>query len=212
MDSILNWNEVALETNRVSHTDGSKEQNGPTLSSRALAIAHLAMYDACAGVINDPINLPHYITPAIAAPPNTDEERMAAIAGAAYTTLMALFPSQKKYLNIQLQLFGKKGTAGHDYGVHIAQNILADRTADPSASQGTYKPTKGYGKHQTDPDNPTQGFHGPIYGEKSKGFAISVRHTLDDPPFGNGTDPKYLDSLRQVRAKVLPHFWCRFRI
>jgi len=62
MDPILYWNEVALEANRVSHTDGSKEQNGPTLSSRALAIVHLAMYDAYAYVINDPANLPPYLT------------------------------------------------------------------------------------------------------------------------------------------------------
>ncbi len=59
MDSILFWNEVALEANRVSHTDADKrEQNGPTLSSRALAIVHLAMYDAYAGVIDDPDDLP----------------------------------------------------------------------------------------------------------------------------------------------------------
>ena len=36
------WNAVALEANRVSHSDPDKrEQNGPTLSSRALAIVHL---------------------------------------------------------------------------------------------------------------------------------------------------------------------------
>ena len=43
MDPILYWNEVALEANRVSFTNGKKEQPGPTLSSRALAIVHLAM-------------------------------------------------------------------------------------------------------------------------------------------------------------------------
>ncbi len=64
VDSILLWNEVALEANRISFTkpeamiedmNGNKkpEQNGPTLSSRALAIVHLAMYDAYAGVVND---------------------------------------------------------------------------------------------------------------------------------------------------------------
>ena len=45
-DSILFWNAVALEADRIAHTDPDKrEQNGPTLSSRALAIVHLAMYD-----------------------------------------------------------------------------------------------------------------------------------------------------------------------
>ena len=64
-DYILIWNEVALEAARVvSHTDKSKaQQNGPTLSSRALAIVHLAMYDAYAGVTNDSTNLPPYLTP-----------------------------------------------------------------------------------------------------------------------------------------------------
>lgn len=38
MDTILFWNGVAPEANRVSHTSGRGEQTGPTLSSRALAI------------------------------------------------------------------------------------------------------------------------------------------------------------------------------
>jgi vanadium chloroperoxidase len=54
MDPILYWNEVALEANRISFTNGKNEQPGPTLSSRALAIVHLAMYDAYAGVQGNP--------------------------------------------------------------------------------------------------------------------------------------------------------------
>ncbi len=55
MDPILYWNSVAREVNRrdfsnVAGTDKpSPEQGGPTLSSRAVAIVHLAMYDAHAG-------------------------------------------------------------------------------------------------------------------------------------------------------------------
>jgi hypothetical protein len=49
MDPILYWNDIALEANRVSHTRLKGEQRGPTLSSRALAIVHLAMYDAFVG-------------------------------------------------------------------------------------------------------------------------------------------------------------------
>lgn len=60
-DPILLWNEVALEANRISHTNGKGEQAGPPLSARALAIVHLAMYDAYAGVTNDPANLPPYL-------------------------------------------------------------------------------------------------------------------------------------------------------
>src|SRR5215211_9164759 len=96
MDPILYWNQVALEANRVSHTNGKGEQTGPTLSSRALAIVHLAMYDAYAGVVNDPANLPLYLTLS-AAPPGASPD--AAVAAAAHATLSKLFPSQKAFFD-----------------------------------------------------------------------------------------------------------------
>ena len=45
-DPILLWNKIALEADRVAHTNGRGEQTGPTLSSRALAIVHLAVFAA----------------------------------------------------------------------------------------------------------------------------------------------------------------------
>ena len=62
IDPILYWNDVALEANRVSHTDGKDVQTlGPTLSSRALAIVHLAMYDAFVGASQSALD--PYLTP-----------------------------------------------------------------------------------------------------------------------------------------------------
>ena len=51
-DPILFWNEVAMEANRLDHTGAMEAENqrGPTLSSRALAIIHLAMHDAYFGI------------------------------------------------------------------------------------------------------------------------------------------------------------------
>ncbi|WP_416672658.1 hypothetical protein [Egbenema bharatensis] len=98
MDAILYWNEVALEANRISHTNGMREQTGPTLSSRALAIVHLAMYDAYAGAVGNPVhpvNLSPYLPNLPAPQPGASPE--AAIAAAAYTTLTSLFPSQKAF-------------------------------------------------------------------------------------------------------------------
>jgi Vanadium chloroperoxidase N-terminal domain len=61
-DPILYCNDVALEANRVSHTDRKDERTlGPTLSSRAMAIVHLAMYDAFVGASQ--ATLKHYLTP-----------------------------------------------------------------------------------------------------------------------------------------------------
>ena len=194
-DVILNWNAVAIEANRVSHTDGSKEQNGPTLSSRALAIVHLAMYDAYAGVVNTPAALPPYL-PGLPAPP-AGATPQAAAAGAAYETLKNLFPSQLENFDLMLATLGNVGNPGHAYGQSVGQALLADRKMDPSASAGTYRPKLARGKHRPDPDNPAQGFHGPFYGN-AKGFAITARHTLVPPPLD---DAEYLTAVKQVYAK-----------
>lgn len=197
VDSILFWNEVALEANKISHTDESKrEQNGPTLSSRALAIVHLAMYDAYAGIVNDPVNLPPY---AIALPPpGGGASPQAAVAAAAHTTLSCLYSSQKAFFDAKLAEQGDPSNPGHQFGLMVAQKILDDREDDPDASDAGYEPSDERGKHRVDPDNPTQRFNAPFYGAKSKGFAITKRHELSPPPFDNN---EYLKALRQVRGK-----------
>ena len=63
-DAILYWNNVALEANRESHTHDHMEHTGPPLSASALAIVHLAMYDAFIGaddVSGDTSTDPHYL-------------------------------------------------------------------------------------------------------------------------------------------------------
>ena len=169
MDPILLWNEVALEANRISHTNGKNEQTGPTLSSRALAIVHLAMYDAYAGIVNDPANLPRYIP----APPSpgggtSPAKENAAIAAAAHTALSSLFPSQRPFFDSVLEGAGDEASPAHNFGEAVAVAILADRAKDPDADEHGYKPSPLRGKHRPDPDNPGQGFHAPIYGARSK--------------------------------------------
>ena len=195
MDPIWFWNGVALEANRVSHTNGKNEQTGPTLSSRALAIVHLAMYDAYAGIINDASQLPPYIG-GTAVPPGASPGP--AVAGAAHEALSELFPSQKSFFNLALSGAGDTSDPGHAFGVAAARKILDDREDDPNADAGGYQPLQERGKHRVDPDNPGQGFHGPFYGAESKGFAITARHELDPPPFD---DQEYEDALREVRYK-----------
>ncbi|NJK49298.1 vanadium-dependent haloperoxidase [Candidatus Gracilibacteria bacterium] len=204
VDSILFWNAVALEANRVSHTDGSKEQNGPTLSSRALAIIHLAMYDAYAGVVKNsalPPYLPQLPQPAPGA------SAASAVTSAAHATLSSLFPSQEAFFNSKRADFDAKraekgdvdaNNAGHEFGLVVAQKILGERKDDPNDSDAGYVPSSQRGKHRVDPDNPNQGFSAPFYGARSKGFAITKRHVLEESPFDND---EYLKALRQVRGK-----------
>jgi vanadium chloroperoxidase len=198
MDSILFWNAVALEANRVSHSDPAKmEQTGPPLSSRALAIVHLAMYDAYAGIVTANLipGFPPYLVGLPPAPASGSERD--AVAGAAFTTLSKLFKTQIEFFEAQLSAFDKSNVS-YNYGVAVGDALLAHRDADPGVGDNGYMAHNGKCRHRVDPDNPGQGYHAPFYGAQSKGFAISVKHTLHQPPCDNA---EYLDALKQVRAK-----------
>jgi hypothetical protein len=207
-DPILLWNLVALEANRVSHTNGLGEQAGPPLSARALAIVHLAMYDAAAGIVNDAAQLPYYLTP----PPTpvlvdtTDEMAFKAalaeaVAAAAHRTLCVLFPSQRAYFDVVLASGGcpdHGAGSPHAFGLEVADAILAERDGDPGAGSATYKAPVDRPHHRPDPDNAGQGFHAPDYGKLARGFATSERYELAPPPYGN---EEYRTALKEVLGK-----------
>uniref|UniRef100_UPI004055E771 vanadium-dependent haloperoxidase n=1 Tax=Candidatus Electronema sp. TaxID=2698783 RepID=UPI004055E771 len=202
MDHILYWNQVALDANKrdFSNAPGtnspSPEQGGPTLSSRALAIVHLAMYDAHAGAKGLPPYLPNLPTPP--SPINA----AAAVAAAAHACLSALYPRQKSHFDKAHQEAGLTGPGlaeGHTFGLTVAQAMLADRKDDPTASDDGYAASTYPGGHRKDPANPEQDFHAPFYGEKSKCFVVTKRHGLDTPPALGSAD--YVNALKQVRKK-----------
>lgn len=199
-DPILYWNEVALQANLESHTNGKKEQTGPTLSSRALGIVHLAMYDAFAGASGNPADLPPYL-PGLPAP-GAGASPAAAVAAAAHATLSALFPSQQTFFDVKHQQAGLTGNGlaeGRDFGLLVAKRLLDDRKDDPNDDDDGHVPSMAPGRHRVDPDNPDQGYHAPFYGAGSKLFAASMRHALDEPP-QVGT-AGYQQALQQVRGK-----------
>ncbi|MBK7549657.1 MAG: hypothetical protein IPI20_18425 [Rhodoferax sp.] len=205
MDSILYWNGVALEANRrdFSNVPGTEkpapEQGGPTLSSRALAIVHLAMYDAHAGVVNIAA-LPRYL----ATPPNpaAGASAAAAVAAAAHDCLSALFPRQQSHFDVALQAAGLTGagvTEGFKFGQLIAKAMLNDRNSDAPAHANGYFASNAPMHHRPDPANAAQGFHAPFYGAGSKCFGVTARHALDVPPALGSAE--YDKALKQVRGK-----------
>lgn len=209
MDHILYWNSIALEANRqdfsnLGNGDQRKpEQPGPTLSSRALAIVHLAMYDAHAGVVNSE-DLPRYL--AWPGSPAPGASAAAAVAAAAHACLSTLFPRQQAMFDLALKNAGLNGgglAEGHAFGLAVAQSMLCDRQADPDASDTGYQPPTTRFAHRPDPSNPDQGFHAPFYGKRSKCFAVSTRHVIEPPPTHGR--PEYERAIRQVRGKgILP--------
>jgi hypothetical protein len=191
MTAVRYWNDVALEANKVSHTNGANEQTGPPLSARALAIVHLAMYDAYVGTTPATALAPYLGLPG--APAGASVE--AAIAAAAHDTLVDLFPSQVAFFDAQLSALGfGPGTAETDglaYGATVANAILADRGGDPGVGATGYTTSTAYGHHRADPDNPGPGQtpHAPFYGAA----------TLSAPPAPGSN--AYTRALRQVRGK-----------
>lgn len=214
MDPILYWNDVAIECNRMDFTNvptgevrPKPEQGGPTLSSRALAIVHLAMYDAYAGASGYPATMPAYLgLPAPAGAPLSADLRAAAVAAAAHATLGALYTRQKPFLDsrhLAAGLVGPSFADAHAFGLRVAQAILTLRKNDPSDKDDGYAASMARGAHRVDPDNPAQGYHAPFYGAGSTLFATQVAHSLNRPPSPLPAmgGPDYLKALRQVRRK-----------
>lgn len=129
-DAVLFWNEAALAANQRDHSKGAmaQEQPGPAFSTRALAIVHGAVYDAinsCYGTYAEY----RYMVGGI-----TDEN--SAVAGAAFTTLNGLYPSQQSVFKEVLKAF--KGAFGFEpssfgAGEQIGQKLLDARANDKSA-------------------------------------------------------------------------------
>jgi hypothetical protein len=137
---VLRWNEIAINASGLDHTpvapgDTSHEfgeQLGPGRSSRAMAIVHIAMFDAVNAIFGgyeSYTDLPR-------APFGTNLK--AAIAQAAHDTLVAMFPSQSAAFDEALsedlddipESLGK--TNGIMLGQQAAAAILALRTGDGS--------------------------------------------------------------------------------
>lgn len=133
------WNEIAVNASGLDHTPVAPGENrifgqqlGPVRASRAMAIVHIAIFDAVnaiAGGYHSYDNLP---------PVRGNVSMDAAIAQAAHDTLVALFSSQAPSFDQLLAEdlnripSGRAKTEGIALGQRSAAAILARRAADGS--------------------------------------------------------------------------------
>jgi hypothetical protein len=199
-DPILEWNAVALEANRISYSGGVvNDQVGPTRSSRALAIVHVAMFDAWNSIHK---NFTPYLTQA---PNHNKASDVAAVAQAAHDTLVALYPSQTALFDIALDQTlgrvpdGRRETRGTAIGQFVAQRILAARTGDGSEVSGSYTPTELPGNHSPDPLNPAQGFLTPAWGAVDT-FGMTSAADVPTRTVPGLTTEEYTDAYEQVMS------------
>lgn len=139
MARLHHWNEIAINASGLDHTPVASgehrvfgEQYGPTRASRAMAIVHIAIFEAVNAIAGG------YQSYTGLAPAPASTSMDAAIAQAAHDTLIALFPSQTTSCDEQLaedlsQLRdGHAKAKGIELGQRAAAAILALRAADGS--------------------------------------------------------------------------------
>ena len=139
LDSLHRWNVIAINASGLDHTPVATgenrvfgEQLGPGRSSRAMAIVHIAMFDALDAVVG---GFTSY-TGTHAGPGSTSVD--AAISQAARDTLVAEFPSQAPTFNAYLAQDlaavrnAQQKANGIDLGQRTAAAILAMRLNDGS--------------------------------------------------------------------------------
>jgi hypothetical protein len=199
VDPILEWNAVALEVNRISYSGGVvNDEFGPTRSSRALAIEHLAMFDAYNSI--HPLYAPYLVL----APDATNASAAAAVAAAAHDTLLAMYPHQQVYIDTSLAItlnrlgHGTQVMRGLNVGHYVAQAMLQARADDGSDVEGSYVPDGLPGHHVADPLNPDQGFLTPAWGSVTP-FGIPSTDAVPTPHPPSLTSLEYTLAYDQVK-------------
>ena len=207
---IERCNEFASHTSGVDHALPSAQQGGPCLSSRALAIAQIAMADAYNSITNSFARytlMPSY--------PGGDKN--AAIAQACHDTLIALFSLQSVAIDAALEGWlntipnGTAKTIGIAAGKKAAQLILSLRNSDGSAGLNGVAPptntTTNPGQwSQALPESNAAGStaYGANYGANCKPFIVNDTTELVSlfrcpapPSLGS---KEYLAAFNQIKA------------
>jgi hypothetical protein len=161
--SVKRWNRIAIDASGLDHTPPGPtesrafgEQIGPGRSSRAIAIVHIAIFDA----VNAIVGGYRSYTGIPSAP--SDASVDAAVAQAAHDTLVDLFPGQRASFDERLASDlsrlrdGSKKTQGIHVGHLAATAILAQRASDGAGHIEPrvgvdYSPSDQPGKWRRDP-------------------------------------------------------------
>ncbi len=162
--ALVKWNRLAIDSSGLDHKPVEPgesrtfgHQLGPTRSSRAMAIVHIAMFDAANAVVG---GFESYTNTIPESAPKANAA--AAIAQAAHDTLVNLYPSHSAALDAALAADlaaitdGSAETQGVQLGAGVAEAILAMREDDGSEIVEDYEISDAPGAWRPDPLNPTQ--------------------------------------------------------
>lgn len=190
-DMVLTWNDRALAAIKTASA-------APPIASRDLAIMHVAVYDALNAI--DRTGQPYAVD--VLAQPSASRE--AAVAAAAHRVLVALFPAQTTTLDaaytsdLAAIADGKSETDGVNLGNSVADQILALRSTDGSATSVTYTPKMGAGFWQPTPPALAAGLL-PQWASL-KPFAMTSSSQFSPSSIPALTSQQYTDAFNEVKS------------
>jgi hypothetical protein len=208
---VRRWNSAAIDASGVDHTPVEPDEQrvfgeaiGPGRSSRAMAIVHIAMFDALAAIkggYKPYTNIPRVDKPTLVS-------ARAAVSQAAHDTLVAMFPSQKETFDRELRASmhalpaNYARMAGSRVGADAAQRILQAHEHD-----GAEYPEPTMGKDFTPSDQPGWWRADPISGSevalgakwgKVKPFVLSSGSQFRVPPPPAMSSKEYAEAYQEV--------------
>ena len=209
LERLHHWNTIAIDASGLDHTPVAAgeqrafgEQLGPGRSSRAMAVVHLAVFEAVnaiAGTHQSLVGLDRF-------PGNASID--AAIAQSAHDTLVAMFPSQADtmhgYLEDELRVLPRQGMVpGLQIGGRAAQSVLAlaakDGSAHPELQLGTdFVPLSDPGKWRQDPISRLPLALGAHWGDV-KPFVLESGAQFRVPPPPPLNSPEYAAAFDEVK-------------
>jgi hypothetical protein len=213
VDGLRYWNQLAIDASGLDHTPVSPgearkfgEQLGPGRAARAMAIVHIAMFDAVNSILGgyrSYTQLPRATRPA---------SLNAAIAAAAHDTLVAMFPSQQPQFDARYAadigaLPGGAGDTQVRNGVAIGKRaaalILARRASDGSAGAdpqmgSEWMPSEAAGRWRQDPISLSPIAMGAHWG-KVKPFVLRSASQFRTPPPPAMTSATYARAFEEVK-------------
>jgi PAP2 superfamily protein len=211
-NAVLRWNSIAIDASGLDHTpvaDGEQrdfgEQLGPGRSSRAMAIVHIAMFDAANAVQGGAYRS---YTGIGRAPRGTSFD--AAVSQAAHDTLVALYPSQARQFHLRLaeSLFAIADATARRRGIAVgkaaAAAILALRAGDGSAHDEPrvgieYIPSDQPGHWRQDPISQIPIALGAYWGAVAP-FVLESGDQFRTPPPPALDSPEYSEAFEEVKA------------
>lgn len=206
---LAQWNQISIDASGLDHTPVPPgdprvfgEQIGPARASRAIAIVHIAMFDAVNGVLGGYESFTN-ITPA------KNASIAAAIAQAGHDTLVALFPSQQATFDQALANDLNEiaddpiKTDGIDLGKRAAAAILALKANDGSAHAEPglglqFFTSDDAGKWRQDPISQSPVALGAFWNQVAP-FVIQSATQFRAPPPPAMTSPEYAVAFAEVR-------------